>query len=183
MKLNGPCLYYNKKNKALNLFLFWVEIEYRLLKSVDELKDQSFFLSQIEPDLLRHVLFPIGEMNKKEVRKVAFDLGLKKVFNKKSSVGICFIGKRDFQRFIGNYLETKKGDLVDIETNEFLGEHNGIYNFTVGQRVPLENKFNKDKKPYFVAKKDKTSNKIFLVIKFQKFKDCKKICRYFFIKG
>ena len=132
---------------------------------MDELKDQSFFLSQIEPNLFKNILFPIGHLNKKQVRTIAFDLGLTKISQKKSSVGICFIGKRDFVQFIDNYIEIKKGNIIDIDTKRYLGDHDGIHHFTIGQRVALRNEFNIEKKRYFVAKKQLTDNTLFVVRK------------------
>ena len=84
--------------------------------------------------------------------------------NKKSSVGICFIGKRKFSSFIDQYLPKKRGFIVDLDRNVKLGEHDGIHHFTVGQRIAVDSKIDKIKKPFFVAKKVLGTNEIFVVI-------------------
>ena len=163
-----------------------------MLKSIDDLKDQSFFLAQIEPRLLPRILFPIGgerfspflkffkificeislkknlDYTKSVVRKMAGELGLVKISKKKSSVGICFIGKRtDFPAFIGKYIGSSEqsGNLVDLESGKLLGTHSGIHTVTIGQRVPIQDqRFNKIKRAYFVAKKNPDSKTIYVVI-------------------
>jgi tRNA U34 2-thiouridine synthase MnmA/TrmU len=127
------------------------------------LKDQSFFLSQISSELLGRVIFPVGHMHKSEVRKLAKNIGLQKISKKSSSVGICFIGKRKFADFIGSYLPERHGLIMDIESKTILGDHSGIYKFTLGQRIPIGDKVNTLKQPYFVAKKDLTTNVIYVV--------------------
>lgn len=103
-------------------------------------------------------------MYKKQVRKIANELGLDKIYKKKSSVGICFIGKRKFSNFIDEYLPKQKGEIINLENGNILGEHEGIHHFTIGQRIVINEKFNFNKKPFFVAKKDLKLNKIFAVI-------------------
>jgi tRNA U34 2-thiouridine synthase MnmA/TrmU len=141
-----------------------------LLKSADHLKDQSFFLSQINPNLLRHVLFPIGGLHKKDVKKIALNIGLDKICKKPSSKGICFVGKRKFPIFINNYLSSQKGPILDLENNHVLGEHDGIFLYTIGQRIPVQQNLNKIKEAYYVAKKIHSENIIYAVNKIKIFK-------------
>ena len=105
----------------------------RLLRGIDNNKDQSYFLAQVSLDNLSKVLFPIGDMTKDEVRKIANDLNLTTA-KKKDSTGICFIGERNYQKFIHNYLKPNPGDIVDVKTKEVIGRHNGLMNYTIGQR-------------------------------------------------
>lgn len=108
-----------------------------LKKCLDENKDQTYFLSQLSQKQLQNVLFPLSNMVKSDVRKMAFNLGLVTA-NKKDSTGICFIGERNFKHFLENYLPNIKGNIVDIETNEVLGEHIGLMYYTIGQRKGLD---------------------------------------------
>ena len=105
----------------------------KLLRGVDNNKDQSYFLAQVSTEQLKDVLFPVGELTKPEVRKIANEIGLN-VANKKDSTGICFIGERNYQKFISNYLKPNPGDIIDVETNEVIGKHTGLMNYTIGQR-------------------------------------------------
>ena len=105
----------------------------KLLRAIDLNKDQTYFLAQVNKEQLENVLFPIGELTKPEVRQIAIDIGLN-VAKKKDSTGICFIGERNFQKFIQNYLKPNPGDIVNVETNEVIGKHNGLMNYTIGQR-------------------------------------------------
>lgn len=105
----------------------------KLLRGVDNNKDQSYFLAQVSTEQLKDVLFPVGELTKPEVRKIANEIGLN-VANKKDSTGICFIGERNYQKFISNYLKPNPGDIIDVETNEVIGKHIGLMNYTIGQR-------------------------------------------------
>ena len=107
--------------------------ENRLLRGIDNNKDQSYFLAQVSKENLSKVLFPIGNMTKDEVRKIADELNLTTA-KKKDSTGICFIGERNFQKFIHNYLKPNPGDIIDVETKEVIGKHNGLMNYTIGQR-------------------------------------------------
>ncbi|RMZ94236.1 mitochondrial tRNA-specific 2-thiouridylase 1, partial [Brachionus plicatilis] len=137
--------------------------KFRLLKGIDELKDQSFFLAQLEPSLLPRILFPVGQMFKSEVRKIAHDLGLDRVHRKKSSVGICFIGKRKFSDFIDEYIVQEPGTIVDLETSEIMGQHCGIHHFTIGQKIAINEIKNVKKKAYFVARKDFDKKIVYVV--------------------
>ena len=97
----------------------------KLLRGIDDNKDQTYFLSQLSNKQLENVLFPVGDIEKPEVRKIAEEYNLITA-NKKDSTGICFIGERNFKKFLENYLPNVPGDIVDIETNKKVG--NVLYN-------------------------------------------------------
>ena len=130
-----------------------------LLRGVDDNKDQTYFLSQLTKEQLENVLFPVGELKKEEVRKIANEIELN-VANKKDSTGICFIGERNFKQFLNNYLPNQKGDVINIETNEKVGEHIGLMYYTIGQRRGLNIGGNDDK--LFVVGKDLTKNILYV---------------------
>ena len=109
----------------------------KLLRGVDDNKDQTYFLSQVSKEQLKNVLFPIGDMVKSDVRKIALDNGLITA-KKKDSTGICFIGERNFTKFLENYLPNTPGDIVNIDTNEVIGKHIGLMYYTIGQRKGLD---------------------------------------------
>ncbi|XP_014773038.1 mitochondrial tRNA-specific 2-thiouridylase 1 [Octopus bimaculoides] len=109
----------------------------KLLSSVDSVKDQTFFLSQISQESLQKSLFPIGNLPKKEVREIACSHGLEKIARKKESMGICFIGSRNFSSFIKEYVVPCPGNFVDVETGKIVGQHQGIHFWTLGQRTNL----------------------------------------------
>ncbi len=129
-----------------------------LKKGQDPGKDQSYFLYTIKEDILEHILFPIGNMLKKEVRDIAqkYDLPTK---DKKDSTGICFIGERNFRKFLSDYLPPKKGVFETLE-GEFVGTHNGAQFYTIGQRKGLG--LGGPGAPWFVVDKDIEINKIFV---------------------
>lgn len=108
----------------------------KLLRGIDNNKDQTYFLSQLTNKQLENVLFPIGHLNKTEVRKIADRLNLNTA-KKKDSTGICFIGERNFKDFLANYLPHQPGNIIDIETNDKIGEHIGLMYYTIGQRKGL----------------------------------------------
>jgi tRNA-specific 2-thiouridylase len=105
-------------------------------KSFDKNKDQTYFLSQVNEDQLSACLFPLGDIEKPEVRKIAEELGLN-VAKKKDSTGVCFIGERNFKLFLENYIPAKKGDIVDAKTGKKVGTHDGVMYYTLGQRRGL----------------------------------------------
>lgn len=108
---------------------------YHLARGLDQNKDQSYFLAQLTSDQLEHALFPIGELDKKDVRDIANTLALN-VANKKDSTGICFIGERHFNEFLNNYLPAKKGPMKRYD-GTYIGEHTGLMHYTIGQRKGL----------------------------------------------
>lgn len=131
-----------------------------LYRSKDENKDQTYFLNQVSEIQLSNVIFPLEDIEKQEVRKIATDLGLN-VATKKDSTGICFIGERNFRNFLSNYIPMKKGDIVTIE-GEKVGEHSGVFFYTVGQRkgLGLGGKKDGNGDRWFVVAKDVANNKI-----------------------
>jgi tRNA-specific 2-thiouridylase len=106
------------------------------LRGIDDNKDQTYFLSQVSKEQLSNVLFPVGELNKSEVRKIALEYDLVTA-KKKDSTGICFIGERNITKFLENYLPNIPGDIVNIENSEKLGTHIGLMYYTIGQRRGL----------------------------------------------
>lgn len=128
-------------------------------KAFDKNKDQSYFLCQISKNALKHSLFPLGEIDKSDVRKIAQELHLS-VADKKDSTGICFIGERDFQQFLSNYLPMKKGPIIDVSTQKVLKEHEGVLYYTIGQRKGLD--IGGEGGPWFVVGKDVYKNELYV---------------------
>ena len=134
----------------------------RLMRSHEQNKDQTYFLSQVSKDQLKNVLFPLGDIEtKKEVREIAKKYGLLTA-TKKDSTGICFIGERNFRDFLKNYLPNQKGKIVNIETKEVLGEHIGLMYYTVGQRKGLNIGGTTDR--LFVVGKDLENNILYVAL-------------------
>jgi tRNA-specific 2-thiouridylase len=107
-----------------------------LVESADSNKDQTYFLSQISQAQLAFTLFPLGDIEKADVRAIAFKLGLA-VAAKKDSTGVCFIGERHFKLFLKNYIPAQPGPIVDVVTRDELGRHEGVFYYTIGQRRGL----------------------------------------------
>lgn len=110
---------------------------YRLLAGLDKNKDQSYFLCRLNQEQLSKSLFPIGEIEKKEVRKLAAKAGLN-TSDKKDSQGICFIGNIKVRDFLKRWLKPTIGNIVDINNKKILGDHIGLEYFTIGQREGIE---------------------------------------------
>ena len=108
-----------------------------ICKADDRNKDQSYFLAEINRKVLDHVLFPLGEIDKPEVRRIAEELHLS-IAKKKDSTGICFIGERNFRQFLSNYLPMKPGKIINVITKEVVGRHTGVMYYTIGQRKGLD---------------------------------------------
>ena len=178
-----------------------------LLRAIDDNKDQTYFLSQVTKEQLKNVLFPLGDIEKKdvrkiaekydlitakkkdstgicfigernftnflsnylpnqkgdiikpEVRKIADELGLVTA-KKKDSTGICFIGERNYQKFISNYLKPNPGDIINVKTNEVIGTHTGLMNYTIGQRRNVGISGNLEK--HFVVGKNVEKNLLYV---------------------
>ncbi len=128
---------------------------YLLKKGVDETKDQSYFLATLGQDQLSKTLFPIGELQKSEVRKIAHDIGLPNA-NRPDSQGICFVGEIDVNQFIKALVGEKPGNIV-TQDGEIIGQHKGIYFHTIGQRKGLGIGGGI---PYFVVEKRLDTNEI-----------------------
>ncbi|KAK4884938.1 hypothetical protein RN001_001209 [Aquatica leii] len=131
----------------------------RLLKAVDVKKDQTLFLCQIKQEALRRTMFPLGEYIKVNVKKIALENTLEQIAKKKESMGICFIGSRNFPNFISEYVLNKPGNFVNIDDGKIVGQHNGIHQWTLGQRTKLTGL----PVAYFTAKKDINTNDIYVV--------------------
>lgn len=134
-----------------------------LYKAFDKSKDQSYFLSQLNEKQLSYCLFPLSDILKSEVRKIASSLDLP-IANKKDSTGVCFIGERNFKKFLSNYLPSRPGDIVDIETGKVIAKHDGILYYTVGQHRGLNIGGMKDfpSSPFFVVGKDVRKNILYV---------------------
>ncbi len=124
-----------------------------LKKAKDPIKDQTYFLSQLNQSQLSRILFPIGHLLKSEVRDLAthYDLPNKE---RKDSQGICFLGKIEFSEFIKHHLGDRLGDLVEYETGAVVGQHQGFWYFTIGQRKGI----GLSGGPWFVVAKDPINN-------------------------
>lgn len=133
----------------------------KLLRGVDDNKDQTYFLSQVNKSQLENVLFPIGNLYKADVRKIAEDYGLVTA-KKKDSTGICFIGERNLTKFLKNYLPSKPGNIVNIENNEIVGKHIGLMYYTIGQRRGLD--IGGTEERMFVVGKDLEKNILYICI-------------------
>ncbi len=131
-----------------------------LTRAKDQNKDQTYFLCQVDKEAFANTLFPLGNLNKPEVRKIAEELELDSVSTKKDSTGICFIGERNFREFLSNYLPSQDGDIVDIDTGKVVGRHTGVLYYTIGQRKGLN--IDHEKGPWFVIGKDVEKNILFV---------------------
>jgi tRNA-uridine 2-sulfurtransferase len=134
-------------------------INNKLLRAVDLNKDQTYFLSQVPKEQLKDVLFPVGDYLKEEIRKIAKEEELP-VADKKDSTGICFIGERNFQKFVSNYLKGNPGDIIDIETKKKVGTHIGLMNYTIGQRRNVG--LSGDEKRHYVVGKNVKDNILYI---------------------
>ena len=130
-----------------------------IAKADDRNKDQSYFLAEIHREVLDHVLFPLGNITKPEVRAIAEELNLS-IAKKKDSTGICFIGERHFREFLSNYLPMKSGDIIDVTTKKKVGVHQGVMYYTIGQRKGLDIG---GIGPFFVVGKDVYKNELYVV--------------------
>lgn len=128
-----------------------------LATAVDPVKDQTDFLAQITYDQLKHLMFPIGEMPKEEVRRIAAEVHMPNAY-RKDSQGICFLGQINYNDFIRRHLGVKKGPIIEIETGRKLGEHNGFWFHTIGQRRGL----GLSGGPWYVVKKNVHDNVIYV---------------------
>jgi len=131
--------------------------KFKLMQAKDTFKDQTYFLSYLNQKQLSKILFPIGDLTKKEVRGLAkkYDLANQ---DRKDSQGICFLGKLKFNDFIANYINDKQGDIIDIDTNKKIGIHRGFHFYTIGQRSGL----NLSGGPWYVVEKDLKNNIIYI---------------------
>ncbi len=132
--------------------------EYKMLRGIDENKDQTYFLNQLSQNQLEKVMFPIGDIEKAKVREIAKEANLATA-TKKDSTGICFIGERNFKEFLSNYLPAQPGNMETLE-GEVVGKHDGLMYYTIGQRHGLGIGGAGD--PWFVIGKDLERNVLFV---------------------
>ncbi|MDE7439036.1 MAG: tRNA 2-thiouridine(34) synthase MnmA [Clostridia bacterium] len=134
---------------------------HRLLKAKDTGKDQTYFLNQVREEQIANVLFPLADLDKSEVRAIAEKYNLTTA-KKKDSTGICFIGERNFRKFLQNYLPAQPGKIITLD-GETVGEHIGLMYYTIGQRrgLDLGGKRGEDGR-WFVVKKDLQNNVLYV---------------------
>ncbi|MEZ5644938.1 MAG: tRNA 2-thiouridine(34) synthase MnmA [Burkholderiaceae bacterium] len=144
--------------------------QHELLKGLDPLKDQSYFLHRLNQAQLSKTMFPVGELPKTEVRRIAAEIGLPNA-KKKDSTGICFIGERPFRDFLNRYISKEPGPIKD-PTGRTIGQHVGLSFYTLGQRQGLgiggvkakgAQKGGSEHDPWFVARKDVDKNTLWVV--------------------
>lgn len=129
--------------------------ELALLRGKDEFKDQTYFIYNIRKEQLGHLMFPIGGYKKTEVRKIAVKAGLPNAF-RKESMGLCFVGRIELDRFLAQKIKPKRGDIVNTE-GKVVGKHNGAAFYTLGQRQGLGIG---GSGPWYVVAKDIKKNRI-----------------------
>ena len=170
----NPCVICNRKCKFNYLFEcmekyncdyiatgHYAKIENnKLYRSKDRLKDQSYFLCEIEKENLSKILFPLEGLTKDEVREIAKENGLIN-YNKKDSFDVCFINT-SFREFMLKNSNNSTGDVVNIENNKIIGKHNGLMNYTIGQRKGLNIGGNEDK--IYVVGKDLEKNILYIAM-------------------
>jgi len=130
---------------------------YWLGTAIDPVKDQTDFLAQISYEQLSHILFPLGDLPKQRVREIAREAGLPNA-SRKDSQGICFLGKINYNDFIRRHLGTMPGKIIDIATGKTLGNHQGYWFHTIGQRKGL----GLSGGPWFVVRKDVNTDTIYV---------------------
>ena len=144
--------------------------KHELLKGLDPAKDQSYFLHRLNQAQLSKTLFPVGELHKTEVRRIADEIGLPNA-KKKDSTGICFIGERPFREFLNRYISKEPGPIKNAKGHT-IGEHVGLSFYTLGQRQGLgigglkakgAQRGGGDHAPWFVARKDMATNTLWVV--------------------
>lgn len=131
-----------------------------LIKAKDQNKDQTYFLNQLSSSQLERVIFPVGNLDKPEVRALAQKYGLSTA-EKKDSTGVCFIGERNFRKFLSEYIPMKEGPIKDLKGN-VVGKHNGVYYYTIGQRKGLGIGGCGTGEAWFVVSKDVKNNILYV---------------------
>ncbi|WP_313803154.1 tRNA 2-thiouridine(34) synthase MnmA [Cytobacillus sp.] len=132
--------------------------EVKMLRGIDENKDQTYFLNQLSQEQLEKVMFPIGNIEKSKVRELAAAAGLATA-TKKDSTGICFIGERNFKEFLGNYLPAQPGNMETFD-GKVMGKHDGLMYYTIGQRHGLG--IGGSGEPWFAIGKDLKKNVLYV---------------------
>jgi tRNA-specific 2-thiouridylase len=128
-----------------------------LKRGIDPVKDQTYFLSRLSQEQVARALFPLGELQKSEVRRIARELGLPNQ-DRRDSQGICFLGKIHYRDFIRHHLGEREGEIVDCDTGKVLGRHKGYWFHTIGQREGLGLSHG----PWFVQEKDIARNVVYV---------------------
>ena len=154
----------NEQQLKNNVWTGGGKVQLELLRAKDESKDQSYFLYRLKQSELKHSLFPIGQFTKQQIREIAKKHKFPN-WNKKSTVGICFVGKINLKKFLQKKIKAKKGKILNPE-GKIIGEHDGIYYYTIGQRLGprygiyiAKTDIDKRKiKRWYVAKKDVKKN-------------------------
>jgi tRNA-specific 2-thiouridylase len=137
--------------------------KFYLKKALDQNKDQTYFLNQLSQAQLSMAMFPIGNMTKPEIRKIAEENNLSTA-KKKDSTGICFIGERNFKKFLSTYLPAQKGNIVDKRTGKVVGTHDGLMYYTLGQRkgLGIGGGHGTTGESWFVVDKDLSTNTLYV---------------------
>ncbi len=130
----------------------------KLLRAVDDNKDQTYFLYRVAQSALERTLFPLGEYTKPQVREMALERGLYTA-GKKESMGICFVGKVGIRDFLSSYVEQVAGDIIEKDSGEVIGRHDGAIYYTLGQRHGLDIGGGL---PYYVVDKDMDKNIVYV---------------------
>ena len=131
---------------------------YSLEMPKDCKKDQTYFLYMLSQNIMKNIMFPLENVSKDDVKRIATNFDIK-VAQKKESMGICFIGKRDFSTFISKYIKNTPGDIVN-DSGEIIGQHQGLFNYTIGQRkgLGIGGRADASNDPWFVIKKHNETN-------------------------
>lgn len=137
--------------------------DFVMQSATDKNKDQTYFLYAIKRQVLPKVIFPLADLTKPEIRKIAEDTNLATA-KKKDSTGICFIGERQMNNFLPRYLDSQKGDMITTDGKK-IGKHKGLIYYTLGQRqgLGIGGLANFDEKPWFVAEKNLEKNQLIVV--------------------
>ncbi|WEV45061.1 tRNA 2-thiouridine(34) synthase MnmA [Streptococcaceae bacterium ESL0687] len=133
-----------------------------MLRGNDNNKDQTYFLSQLSQEQLAKTMFPLGHLEKPEVRRIAEEAGLATA-KKKDSTGVCFIGEKNFKEFLSKYLPAKAGRMMTLDGRD-MGPHAGLMYYTIGQRggLGIGGQQGGDNEPWFVVGKDLTTNTLYV---------------------
>lgn len=129
-----------------------------LVMAADANKDQTYFLYRIAPEVIKRTIFPVGDMQKPEVKALAEQIGLA-VAHKPESMGVCFVGEANMRDFLAEFIETKPGEIRELETDELLGHHDGAIFYTIGQRHGLRLTTGL---PFYVVRKDMDKNTVYV---------------------
>lgn len=129
-----------------------------LIMAADVNKDQTYFLYRIAPEVIKRTIFPVGDMQKPEVKALAEQIGFA-VAHKPESMGVCFVGEANMRDFLAEFIETKPGEIRELETDELLGHHDGAIFYTIGQRHGLRLTTGL---PFYVVRKDMNKNTVYV---------------------